>query len=168
MCCSELLTSANEKKLLLNGEIFATRHNYFSRALIMKNRGSLEPHSLGMLALCNANNIISRLMLLCQSIPNMCNLKPAIYLSFTPNPKEKLKASTKLIQVYHRRNKWHMHFFNYRKAFSEWFKLTYEEAMKTSHGKCCTHSEKTYLHYFKHKLFEIFIIVNHKVCDVFS
>lgn len=60
MCRSiyELFISANTEKHLLNGEVFATRHNYFSRTLIMKNHRSLEPYSLNILTLYNANNII--------------------------------------------------------------------------------------------------------------
>lgn len=82
-------------------------------------------------------------MLLCQSISNMCSWKPAIYLSFASNLKEKLKTSTRLIQVHHRRNKPHVHPLpKQRKKFSELFKLTYDKVIKTSHGKCYTHSEK--------------------------
>lgn len=37
--------------------------------------------------------LFSRLMLLYQSISNLCNLKAAIYLSFSPKPEEKLEKN---------------------------------------------------------------------------
>lgn len=60
MCHSiyDLFISAKTEKLLLNGEVFSKRHNYFSNALITKNHRILEPRSLNVLILCNANNII--------------------------------------------------------------------------------------------------------------
>lgn len=106
----ELFISANTEECLLNREVFATRHNYFSRTLIMKNHGNLEPLSFTYWHYVMLITLFSRLILLCQSISNMCNWKFAIYLSFASNPKEKLKTSTRLFQVHHRRNKLHMCF----------------------------------------------------------
>lgn len=40
--------------------------------------------------------LFSRLMLLYQSISNLCNWKAVIYLSFSPKPEEKLKKIYKM------------------------------------------------------------------------
>lgn len=69
-------------------------------------------------------------MLLCQSISNMCNWKPAIYFSFALNPKEKNK---------------HIYKAN---SGSPQKKLTahlHSLLMKTRHGNGYTHSEKTFI-----------------------
>lgn len=92
-------------------------------------------------------------MLLLQSISNTCNWKPAICLSFVPNPKEKLKASTRLIQIQYRRIKQHMCviYQNHRKKLG----LTYEEVMKTGQCKCYTQSQKAFLHYLQKKKYYV-------------
>lgn len=78
-------------------------------------------------------------MLLYQRISNLCNWKAAIYLSFAPKPGEKLKKSTRLIQIHKKQTTKAHSLLNQRKTFLSFPNI---HMQKSSHGECCTSFRK--------------------------